>query len=64
MVKQKYIPTMTNVLPAKNLESIKLCCFRSLWVTNVTRKVIQFTAGTAIDKSDLATKKLLKMLAP
>lgn len=30
---------------------------------NVTIKVTQFTAGTAIDRSDFATRKLLKMLA-
>ena len=62
--------------PAKNRVSIKdgasparpsLAAFRwvsSLAVTKVAIKVIQLTIGTAIDKSDLATRKLLKMLAP
>ena len=58
----------------KNLGSIRLGAserpsleaahyFRSLAVTKVAIKVMQFTIGTAIDKSDLATRKLFKMEA-
>ena len=58
----------------KNLVSIRLGasvrpsleakrCLRSLAVIKVAIKVMQFTIGTAIDKSDLATRKLFKMEA-
>ena len=54
---------MIKVLPIKNLLSIRLWLLSNLCVTKVTKKVTQLTAGTAIERSDLATRKLLKMLA-
>ena len=60
---------MINTAPAKNLRSMRLGAVfpfyaaslyaNNLPVTNVAIKVMQLTIGTAIERSDLATKKLL-----
>ena len=65
---------MIKIAPAKNLLSIRLgadlpLCAASLYasnlaVTKVAMNVTQFTIGTAIDRSDLATRKLLNTDAP
>ena len=59
----KYMPQTTRPVPKKNFASRRLSPLRQLCATNVTMKVMQFTAGTAMDSSDLATRKLLKILA-
>ena len=71
-----YSPPIINSEPIRNFKSNRLGalsgfpawaalrCVRSLAVMNVATKVTQLTIGTAIDRSDLATKKLLNIDAP
>ena len=61
--KQIEMPIKMRVTPIKNLKSTRLSPLSSFWATNAETNVTQFTDGTAIYSSFVATTKLFKIEA-